>query len=402
MNDMRFNPFAKNFSAAPYAHYRDLREQDPVHRSAMGIWVLTRYAEVSQVLRDPSYSSEVSRWPGFAQRYRSRPGVAWLLTHSVLNRDEPDHKPLRRAIIQAFSPASEGRLARMIDDILEQRLNALDGDQDFDAVGDFALPVPVSTVCRVFDVASADHAQVKAWSNQVASLIEPLPAAPVLGDAAAGIAAFKEYLREKMECPEDAGLAGDLMRSMQEHPVGLEDALANLVLMFPAGHETTVNLIGNGLLLLLRHPEQRRLLREQPDLWPKAIEEILRVESPQQIAWRVATQDHELAGKRIAAGDQLMLVLGAANRDPEVFEDPERFDITRTNNRHVAFGLGRHACLGGWFARMQGQRALQAIVARFPRLSLAGAPLWHPTVSFHGLRHLPVTRAPAFPNGGQQ
>ena len=167
--------------------------------------------------------------------------------------------------------------------------------------------------------------------------------------------------------------------------------------MFPAGHETTVNLIGNGLLLLLRHPEQRRLLREQPDLWPKAIEEILRVESPQQIAWRVATQDHELAGKRIAAGDQLMLVLGAANRDPEVFEDPERFDITRTNNRHVAFGLGRHACLGGWFARMQGQRALQAIVARFPRLSLAGAPLWHPTVSFHGLRHLPVTRAPAFP-----
>lgn len=402
MNGVHFNPFAKDFSAAPYAHYRDLREQDPVHRSAMGIWVLTRYAEVSQVLRDPSYSSEVSRWAGFAQRYRARPGVAWLLTHSVLNRDEPDHKPLRRAIIQAFSPASEGRLARMIDDILDQRLNALDGGQDFDAVGDFALPVPVSTVCRVFDVATADQAQVKAWSNQVASLIEPLPAAPVLGDAAAGIAAFKDYLREKMECPDDAGLAGDLMRSMREHPVGLEDALANLVLMFPAGHETTVNLIGNGLLLLLRHPEQRRLLQEQPDLWPKAIEEMLRVESPQQIAWRVATQDHELAGKRIAAGDQLMLVLGAANRDPEVFEDPERFDITRTSNRHVAFGLGRHACLGGWFARMQGQRALQAIVARFPRLALAGTPLWHPTVSFHGLRHLPVTQAAPFPNGGQQ
>lgn len=395
MTTLHFNPFAPGFSSAPYAHYRELRERDPVHRSFMGTWIVTRYAEASEVLRNADYSSELSRWSGFAQRYRSRPGVSWLLTRSLLNRDEPDHKQLRRAIINAFGPADEDRLSTVVTSILDQELAKLVARGGFDAIGDFALPVPVRTICKVFDVAANDCERVKFWSSHVASLIEPLPTAPVLVDAGASIEALKRYLQRKMEDPRDAGLAGALARATDTHPIGTEDALANLVLMFPAGHETTVNLIGNGLLLLLQHPDQLRMLRERPELWPAAVEEMLRLEAPQQIAWRVATTDHEIGGRHIARGDQLMVVLGAANRDPAMFADPDRFDISRTPNRHLAFGLGRHACLGGWFARMQATRALRAITERFPTLALAGTPQWYPTISFHGLRHLPVAIEPS-------
>jgi hypothetical protein len=391
MNALRFNPFESGFTASPYEHYRQLREQDPVHKSFMGTWAITRHAEVYEVLRDASYSSELSRWKGFDRRYRTRPGVAWLLTRSLLNRDEPDHQRLRRTVVRAFSPADEARFAGIVSDVLRRQLTQLETAGAFDAIDDFAIPVPVQTICRVFDVAEDDRTRVKAWSNNVASLIEPLPTGPVLGDAASSVEAFKAYLARKMADPGDDGLAGALARAIENAAVDADDALANLVLMFPAGHETTINLIGNGLLLLLQHPEQHRMLREQPSLWPKAIEEMLRFESPQQIAWRIATEDRVLAGKHIAAGDQLMLLLGAANRDPMAFSEPDRFDIMRTPNKHVAFGFGRHACLGGWFARMQAMHALKAITERFPDLALIGEPQWHPTISFHGLRNLPVS-----------
>lgn len=392
MSTVRFNPFGAGFTADPYPHYRELREADPVHRSFMGTWIVTRYADVNEVLRDPGYSSELGNWEGFDRRYRRRPAVSWLLTRSVLNTDEPAHTGLRKAIVQAFGPPDQDRLDAVVREALGERLCRLRGRDSFDAIADFALPVPVHTICRVFDVAAGDAARVKRWSVGVSSLIEPLPSGPVLGDAEASVEAFKAYLRARMEESGD-GLPPRVRRSGRRLELRDEDLLANLVLMFPAGHETTVNLIGNGLLLLLRHPAQRRRLLEDPALWPSAIEEMLRMESPQQIAWRVTLSDRELGGRRIAAGEQLMMVLGAANRDPEAFAEPDTFDVGRSPNRHIAFGTGRHACLGAWFAKMQAARALRAMIEAFPALQLAGEPDWYPTVSFHGLRGLPVRAA---------
>jgi pimeloyl-[acyl-carrier protein] synthase len=390
MNDIRFNPFETGFTSNPYDQYRELRKSDPIHRSFMGTWIVTRYADVSTALKNPAFSSDLSKWPGFNQRYRHRESVSWLLTRSVLNQEGAAHSLLRRAIVEVFSASDQDRFQAVVGDILREHLDHLRTKSSFDAIEDFALPVPVHTICRIFDVAAEHIAKVKAWSTGVSSLIEPLPTGPKLIDAEASVEAFKNYLLDRMQHAASEGLPRRIGQSTVQHGIGIEDALANLVLMFPAGHETTVNLIGNGLLLLLRHPEQRDRLLEDPSLWPGAIEEILRFESPQQVAWRVALSDVELGGTFIAAGEQLMMVLGAANRDPEIFGNPDQFDISRTPNRHLALGVGRHACLGGWFARMQGQLALKALVEAFPTLELAGTPAWYPTVSFHGMSCLPV------------
>jgi cytochrome P450 len=264
---------------------------------------------------------------------------------------------------------------------------------DFDAIEHFALPVPVRAVSHLYQVSTKDIAQVKKWSVHVSGLIEPLPAGCALEDAEQSIAEFKAYLRGRLSEPTVQDCLPNRMSKILHDGLMDEDhVLANLILMFPAGHETTINLIGNGLYTLLRNPEQMAHLRRSPELIDKAVEEILRYEPPQQVAWRSVLADCEIGGKHIRKGEQLMMLLGAANRDPEVFSDPEDFDITRERNPHLSFGNSRHACLGAWFARMQGALALSLFVAEFSDVRLrAQKPAWYPTMSFHGLKSLPVS-----------
>ncbi|CAO3383203.1 cytochrome P450 [Azospirillum argentinense] len=388
---IRYNPYLPGFTADPYGQYRALRENDPVHRSFMGTWVLTRYRDVTRVLKDATFSSEPRRWDGFRRRYRERGAVAWLLERSVLNTDPPHHTRLKKAMASAFDVSERPGLAEILGRLAAEQIERIAAARGIvDAVADFALPVPVRAVSHLYRLSQGEQDLVKRWSVDVSGLIEPLPTGLALDDAERSIAAFREWLERRMEGGGDDSLPCRVARLLERGEMEREDALANLILMFPAGHETTVNLIGNGLLSLLRHPGQLARLRADPALMDSAIEEILRFEPPQQLAWRTALEDCEIGGKTIRRGEQVMMLLGAANRDPEVFDDPERFDIGRKPNPHLSFGSSRHTCLGAWFARLQGRIALSAFLSAFPAIRLAGQPEWYPTMSFHGLKSLPV------------
>lgn len=395
----RFNPYEPGFSADPYSQYRQLRENDPAHRSFMGTWVLTRYRDIESVLRDPNFSSDPRNWKGFERRYQTRPGVSDLLARSVLNVDPPAHGPLRKCVAHAFAPADMSRLTGSIETILARHLDAIEeGGEAWDAIAQFALPVPLAVVCHLYGVPADRHEQFKRWSIAVSRLIEPLPSLQALHEATDGIGEFADWLRERLAAEEpDDSFPGCMARAVRTGRITVDHALSNLILMFPAGHETTINLIGNGLYSLLRHPDQLALLRANPDLLDDAVEEMLRYESPQQVAWRTALAPCEIGGVRIEKGEQVMALLGAANRDPEVFPDPDAFRIQRQPNPHLAFGVGAHSCLGFWFAKLQARLAFRHLLTRFPDLGLdPGRPaVWQETLSFHGLKSLPLLKTAA-------
>lgn len=390
---LRFNPYLRDFAENPYEQYRQLRESDPVHKSFMGTWVLTRYSDISDAFKDSNFSSDLRHWQGFTRRYGDRKSVAWLLNRSVLNIDPPLHTEIKKALIIAFGPNRRSELTDALAGIVREQIETLKSKSPaFDAIDQFALPVPIRAVSHLYQVATEDIGKVKEWSVHVSGLIEPLPTGLALEDAERSICEFKAYLQGRLSEPaaQDC-LPNRMLKILREGVMDEDHVLANLILMFPAGHETTINLIGNGLYTLLRHPEQMETLRRQPELINQAVEEILRYEPPQQVAWRSVLSNCEIGGKHIKKGDQLMMLLGSANRDPEVFDHPEVFDITRKNNPHISFGNSRHACLGAWFARMQGAIALSIFITEFAGVRLQDQkPVWYPTMSFHGLKSLPV------------
>jgi cytochrome P450 len=390
---VRFNPYQHDFQSNPYPQYRELREQDPVHRSFMGTWILTRYRDIEAILTDGEFSSDLRNWAGFDQRYRHREPVARLLTRSVLNTDPPVHTCLRKSVVKAFAPQDLRTLSDAIGDIARKRLDRIQTSGGaFEAMSAFATSFPVEVISHVYGVAGYDRAQVKQWSVDVSGLIEPLPTLDNIRHAEQSIHDFETYLRDRLEQGSiDHTFPACMAEALENGEMEMDEALANLILMFPAGHETSINLIGNGIYTLLRNPDQLRMLRERPELMDSAIDEMLRYESPQQVAWRALIADREIGGKLLRKGEQAMVVLGAANRDPEVFEDPDRFDITRRPNPHLAFGTGRHTCLGSWFAKLQAKIGLRLFLERFPELRLADEPpVWHSTLSFHGLQSLPL------------
>jgi len=393
---VRYNPYLPEFAGDPYPQLRALQQHDPVHRSFMGSWVVTRYHDVAPALKDPRLSSALHNWSGFAQRYEGRPAIEWLLSHSVLNTDPPQHADLRKVITKAFGASLRIDLSRHLHEFFVSQVAALQGlNEPVDAIASFALAVPLQTIAHLFGLQADEHDMVKAWSNDVAGLMEPLPTGQALDDAEASIWAFREWIEARLRCQQDErSLPGRIGRLLRQGEIDPDYAVANLILLYPAGHETTVNLLGSGLLCLLRCPEQMARLRAAPDLLPAALEEVLRFEPPQQIAWRNALEDVEIGGTPIGKGEQLMLALGAANRDPAVFPEPDRFDIGRTPNPHLSFGRGRHACLGAWLGRLQGELGLAALLAAVDDIALAGVPEWLPTRSFHGLKHLPVRIKP--------
>ena len=259
---VRFNPYEKDFHADPYRQYRELREQDPVHKSFMGTWVLTRYRDIEAILNDAEFSSDLRNWMGFEQRYKNKEPVARLLTRSVLNTDPPSHACLRKSVVKAFAPKDLGSLSSTIKEFACRRLEMLDTNGEFDVITGFAVPFPVEVVSYVYGVAGYDRAQVKQWSVDVSGLIEPLPALHSLKDAEQSIHDFEGYLRDRLDQgPIDDTFPACMADALERGEIAMDEALANLILMFPAGHETTVNLIGNGIYTLLRNPDQLRSLR---------------------------------------------------------------------------------------------------------------------------------------------
>jgi cytochrome P450 len=394
-----FNPLRRELRVDPHPFYRRLREKDPFHRSrpADG-WILTRYDDVAAVLADKTFSSDernLRRWRRMQARMR-RAGLPDPYEEeraSMLRLDPPDHTRLRNLVNRAFTPRAVERLRPAVERYVDELLAPVGRCRGMELVADFAAPLPVSVIAELLGVPVADRERFRHWSDE---------AVRTLGDnsitdrrrANAAMIELGEYLgaiaEERRTDPREDLLSALVRAEVAGDRLSRAELLTTCVLLLVAGNETTTKLIGNAVLALLGHPEQLALLRAQPERVPGAVEELLRYDGPVQLTSRMVLDDRELAGRPLRRGQQLVLVLAAANRDPAQFEDPDRLDVTRKDVRHLAFGSGLHFCLGAQLARLEAALALEAIVTRFPGLRVAGAIEWGDNTVLRGPRSVPL------------
>jgi cytochrome P450 len=397
MADIQFNPMDPEFVADPYPTYHRLRAEDPVHHSPLGFWILTRYPDVMAMLRDPRLIKEP-----IAAFVAARFGLAGPppgLGLSMLDRDPPDHTRLRGLVSKAFTPKALESLRPHIQGIVDDLLEHAVRNGEMDLIEEFAYPLPVRVICEMLGVPVKDHERFKGWGLDIARGLDAIMLPPdsevgqrsVTGRRALA-AYFRELIAERRAAPRDDMLSALIAAEEAGDKLDEEELLATCILLLVAGHETTVNLIGNGTLALLRHPDQLRKLRERPALIGTAVEELLRFDGPVQRTARIPSEDITIGGQTIGKGEMVMPFLGAADRDPTQFPDPDLLDITRTDNRHIAFGMGIHFCLGAPLARMEGQIAINTLLARLPKLALAtDRPQFRQSLTLRGLEALPVS-----------
>jgi len=391
MEVLTYNPLLPEVRDDPYPTYHALREADPVHRSPfMDIWVLTRYEDVALVLRDQRFLADRRLEAG----HQEIPGLDD--TRSMLVLDPPDHTRLRGLVSKAFTPRMVERMSAQAQAVVDTALDAAAGRGGLELVEDLAYPLPVTVIARMLGVPEEDWPRFRDWSRVLAASLDPV--AMQDPDKAARYQAadlaIQEYLTEIVA--RRRGASGDDLISALIAVEERGDVLSErelvvmLVLLLIAGHETTVNLIGNGVLGLLRNPDQLALLRSRPELLNSAIEELLRWDSPVQLTGRVVGETCEIGDRTLQRGDFVMTLLGAANRDPAQFADPDRLDLTREPNQHFSFGRGIHFCMGAPLARLEGRLAIGSLVRRFPDLRLDGEPVRSETITLRGLRSLPL------------
>lgn len=376
----------------PYPRYRRLREISPIVRADDGALVVTRHADCVAVTRDPRLGHMPSHMLEFIRSdWAEHPALRLLFT-SILTINPPDHTRLRRLVSSSFTArriqALQPRIAQMVEELLEK----MSGDVDF--VEAFAFPLPVNVIGELLGIPEPDRAQfqdlVRDWT-QVLEIIT----SKVLATADPAAATIREYLAglaaERRRKPGD-DLISALVAAEEDGDQLTEDELLTMTaLLFAAGFETTTNLLANSVVALLRNPDQLELLRRQPGMAPAAIEELLRFDSPVQLLSRLAWDDVEIAGVRVSGGDRIVAYLGAGNRDPERFAEPDRLDLGRTDNAPLSFGGGIHYCLGAPLARLEAQIAIPALLARFPRLALAGEPGRRDSLAIRGYTALPIS-----------
>lgn len=384
------NRLGPEFYDDPYPTYTALREFDPVHRCPDGSCFLTRYADLDQIYRDRnSFSSD--KKPVFGPKYGVGSPLYEHHTTSLVFNDPPYHTRVRRQIVGALTPhvlqAMEPQIVALVEGLLAQ----LQMRDQFDLIEDFAAAIPVEVIGNLLKVPREDRGPLRGWSLAIlgaleTSLTEEQRAA---GDRA--VREFTDYLRilvaDRRRNPGENDL---LSRLLQEKGLSLTELLHNCVFLLNAGHETTTNLIGNALHLLLTHPDALQRLRATPQLISTAVEECLRFESPNQLGNRLVVQPVRVRDVTLEPGTYLTLCIGAANRDPGEFPQAQTFDIARKPNRHLAFAAGGHACAGMSVARLEAQVAIPRIIQRFPELRLAGIPLRGARARFRGFRSLPA------------
>jgi len=403
------NPFANPaFLANPYPVYALLRATSPVFRPPIpgyegpGAVVLTRYQDVELVLRDPRFSVDRARahlFHVFSDRFPRQLIEGPDGFRTMLMLDPPDHTRLRQLVSRAFTPRRvEERLAPRIEALVEELLAPARERGELDVMRDFAEPLPAIVIAELLGVPAKDHRQFKQWSSEL--LAEGPARAFEPGAQERTTALFgrlREYMRgivaERRRAPGEDLISGMIEAQQEQGALTEGELISNSLLLLIAGHETTTNLIGNGLLALLRHPEQVERLRREPALLDNAIEELLRYDSPVQATLRIATEDVALGGATISKDAAVIVLLGAANRDPAEFPEPDRLDLARENVRHLSFGLGTHFCLGAGLARLEARLAFRGLLA-LPKLGLAAAaPEYRPNPFLRGLRSLPVSLA---------
>ena len=398
------NPFAPGFFDDPYAQYQVVRDQDPVHLSPIGSWALFRYEDVHRVLRDPHLSVEERNATPLpfevdadirAMMDERREGG----THTMLNMDPPGHHRLRRLVSKVFTPRMIEGLRPRVQQVADEHLDAAPQRAEFDIIAGLAFPLPFIVISEMLGIPEGrDRLQLRAWSGAVVKTFDPIITREeqlAAFDAIDNIIAYtNEAIAWKREHPSDDLLTALVAAEDEGDRLSEDELVEQVMLLFVAGHETTVNLIGNGTLALLRNREQLELLVGDPSVDTTFVDELLRYDSPVQMSRRIALTPYEIGDKTIEPGSMFMTCLGSANRDPLKWgPTADRLDLRRADARdHMSFGGGVHSCLGAHLARLEGQVAVSTLVRRFPNIELATeTPEWNGRIVLRGLARLPVT-----------
>lgn len=384
--------------ANPYPLYRRLRTEDPVHWDPfLHAWVVTRYADVATVFQRMS-SDRTPSPQRLAQLGLSRLGpIAQVMVRQMLFMDPPAHTRVRGLAAAAFTPRRVEALRGRIQEITDHLVDGVVTHGQMDIMEEIANPLPAIVTAEMFGMPTQDHHMLKDWSQDFAEMLGNFQHNPgridrVLNSVDAMTRYFGDAVRQQSSRPTEGLINALATAEVGGDHLSEDEVVANLIVTMVGGQETTTNLIGNGILTLLRHPEQLSPLRQNSSLMPAAVEELLRYESPSQHTARLASVDMELGGKAIKQRDAVIAVMGAANRDPERFPDPDRLDLGRTDNRHMAFAWASHFCFGAPLARIEGQIVLNTLLQRLPELALAEGPItWRPNLGLRGLTRLPVT-----------
>lgn len=388
--------------ADPYPLYHRLRTESPVHWDPfLHAWVVTRYADVVTVLHRFSAARTPTPEQLAAIGLESLTPIAAVMVRQMLFLDAPAHTRIRGLASQAFTPRRVEQLRQHIQEITDSLLDGVVERGRLEVMEDVAAPLPAIVTAEMLGVPTADHPRLKAWSADFAEMLgnfqhNPDRAAGVLRSTEDMIDYFRAAIREQQAHPRD-GLVGALLRAEVDGDRFTEDeVIANCIVTMVGGQETTTNLIGNGVLTLLRHPDQLERLRREPGLITSAVEELLRYESPSQHTARLAPEDTMLGDKLIRKRQAVIAVMAAGNRDPERFPDPDRLDLARPDNRHLAFGWAAHFCFGAPLARLEGQIVLSTLLRRLTDLRLEPPPLvWRTNLGLRGLTALPVAFRPS-------
>lgn len=396
-----FSPFVPKVRANPYPIYHALRENDPVHATPFGATLLTRYDDAVAVLRDKRFSVEHYRFvedrpeSTLGDAFGPHPGERDL-SNVMLFTDPPRHTRLRTLVNKAFTPRVVGRLKGRIEEIVDELLDRVQDKGEMDVISDFGYPLPVRVICEMLGVPDEDRDRIRGWSRKIAPILDPI----VTAEAQAGIEEAANYLdayfdelieNRRKDLRED--LLSELIRAEDEgQRLNHDELRSTCTLILIAGHETTMNLIGNGLQALLRSPDQKEKLRENPTLARTAVEELLRYDSPVHLTARSASEKIDFDGTTFDKGHLVIIAIGGVNRDPKHFPDPDKLDIERDPNHHIAFSAGAHFCVGAQLARLEAQIAFPRLLERMPKIELADNDLdYRETITLRGLKDLPVT-----------
>jgi len=401
-----FNPFAPGFAENPYEEYRVERESEPIQQTPFGPWIVFSHAESVQLLRDVTLSVDVRKAMeilGEDPRDRAKmraelfPDKAPREDTSILNIDPPDHTRLRKLVSSVFTPRRVADLAPMIERIVDEHLDAVADRGEMDLIADLAFPLPFAVISEMLGMPDGDSAQLREWSHTLVKILdftigpEELMAAVIAGEN------LREHIANVIEWKR-SNLGDDLLSALilaEDNGDVLSDVelVDQVNVLFIAGHETTVNLIGNGTWALLQNRDQLELLRDDPTVESTAIDELLRYDSPVQISRRITLEPIQVGGRHVSAGTFVLTSLGSANRDPAVFgPTADQLDLRRADAaRHLAFGSGTHHCLGASLARMEGTIAITRLIRRFPELQAMSAPAWNGRLVLRGMDSLQLS-----------
>ena len=394
--ELLFNPFLPGFNADPYPHYRRMRDQDPVHEHPLGFWLVTRYEDVTALLRAKLSVESRNLVGGVIADQFQQLDQSSARALSMLDRDPPDHTRLRALVTKVFTPKAIAALEPMVSDLVDRSLDRIADARRVDLIDELAFPLPFAVISEMLGTPPADHERLRELSGTLVRSLEVQTDPAVvqaINEAEAELTSMmRDIIEWKRVNPADDLLTALIAAEHDGDQLTDDELVAQVLLLYVAGHETTVNLIGNGAIALLRNPDQLALLRARPDLEVNAVEELLRYDSPVQQTRRITVAPHTISGRDIPAGSFVIAGLASANRDERHFgPDADDLRLDREEARtHVSFGAGPHHCLGAALARLEGRLALSRLVTRFPNLSFGGDVEWNGRLNLRGAARLPV------------